>query len=250
MKTRIKVAPRWVTPELSLRPRLAAASRTAAAASGSPATPHPAAAVSRLGRSSRDRSRREAGRAARRPQSSSSATSAAVWILRRGSLASSLAMTWSSQSGTSGLSSRNGAGTSSAIRRRTAERPPAGERQPAGAEGVEHAAQAEQVGPMVDRLAARLLGRHELRRADDDPVVGQAGIIGRAGQAEVDDLDAPRRAVEQDVGRLDVAVDQAVGMRGGQAESDLPPDPDDFLERHRARRGRADPGASRPGCIP
>ena len=56
----------------------------------------------------------------------------------------------------------------------------------AGAAGVQDAAQAEQVGAVVDRLASGLLGGHVLRRAGDDArsAVRLASSAG-AGQAEV-----------------------------------------------------------------
>src|SRR5438034_6298905 len=42
------------------------------------------------------------------------------------------------------------------------------EGRPPRAQGVQHAAQAKEVGPVVHGLAARLLGGHVLRRAGDD----------------------------------------------------------------------------------
>ena len=68
------------------------------------------------------------------------------------------------------------------------QRPVSGEWGPAGAERVEHAAEAEQIRLLVDRLAAPLFGCHVLRRADDDSVLGEAGIIGSPREPEVGDL--------------------------------------------------------------
>ena len=45
-----------------------------------------------------------------------------------------------------------------------------------------------------------------------------------AGQAEIDDLDPAPPLLQPDVGRLDVAVDQAPGVGRGQALGDLPAD--------------------------
>ena len=56
-----------------------------------------------------------------------------------------------------------------------------------------------------------------------------------------------RSAFEQDVGRLDVAVDQPVRVGGGQPLGDLPADPHDL--RHVQRAGAVEPllQASRRG---
>ena len=48
-----------------------------------------------------------------------------------------------------------------------------------------------------------------------------------------------RAALEQDVGRLDVAVDQAGGVGGGQPLGDLPADPQHL--RHVERAGAVEP---------
>ena len=53
------------------------------------------------------------------------------------------------------------------------------------------------------------------------PDLRDAGVVGRAGQAEVGDLDVLDAVFQQDVARLDVAVDQAHGVRRGQAGGDL-----------------------------
>ena len=63
----------------------------------------------------------------------------------------------------------------------------------------------------VDGLAARLLGRHEVRRADDLPALGGVLVgLRRLHDAEVDELDGGAAPVdEEDVGELEVAVDDA-----------------------------------------
>jgi hypothetical protein len=99
------------------------------------------------------------------------------------------------------------------------------ERRPAAAHDVEHAAEAEQVRPVVNGLAHGLLRRHVQRRAGDKAALRQAGVVGGAGQAEVGQLDPLLDAgLQQDVARLDVAVDQPHGVRRGQAGGDLPAD--------------------------
>ena len=59
-------------------------------------------------------------------------------------------------------------------------------------------------------------------------------VVGGAGQAEVGDLDALDAVFEQDVGRLDVAMDQALLVSGGQAGGDLAADAEDLLQLQRA----------------
>ena len=49
------------------------------------------------------------------------------------------------------------------------------------------------------------------------PDLRQAGVVGGAGQAEVGDLDALDAVLQQDVGRLDVAMDQPLRVGGRQA---------------------------------
>ncbi len=53
-------------------------------------------------------------------------------------------------------------------------------------------------------------------------------------QAEVGDLDPLDAVLQQDVRRLDVAMDQALGVRRGQPERRLHADPKDFLGAQRA----------------
>ena len=62
-------------------------------------------------------------------------------------------------------------------------------------------------------LAARLLGSEIAGRTDDGSRLGVGGEVGRARDAEVGDLD-PVVVVEQEVARLDVAVDDPVRVRG------------------------------------
>ncbi len=114
------------------------------------------------------------------------------------------------------------------------------EGRPAAGHHVQHAAQAEQVGAVVERLAAGLFGGHVHRRARHDPPLRDAGVVRRAGQPEVGELGAQLRvAFEQHVGRLDVAVDQLVGVGGGQPLGHLPADAQDL--RHLERPGAVDP---------
>ena len=87
-----------------------------------------------------------------------------------------------------------------------------GERRLAGEHLVEHAAQGVDVGAGGDlALAHRLLGAHVVRRAERHAGLGHpvpAGLAGGERDAEVGHQRAP--VVQQDVLRLDVAVDHAV----------------------------------------
>src|SRR5438067_631809 len=64
-------------------------------------------------------------------------------------------------------------------------------------------------------VAARLLGRHVLRRAERLAVLGEESDRRElAREAEVRDARAPRRLVDHDVRGLQVAVDHAAAVRG------------------------------------
>jgi len=128
-----------------------------------------------------------------------------------------------------------------------------GER-PAPREHLEHDdAEREDVGARVDRAARELLGRHVARRPDDDAGAGRRGrqrrrvrdvarrVAAELRDPEVEDLDAPAVGHEHVVG-LDVAVDHARAVRGGEPVGQLGRDPHDVAQRDR-RLG--DPRAQR-----
>ncbi len=76
---------------------------------------------------------------------------------------------------------------------------------------IQHDAEREQVGAAVDRHTRYLLGRHVFRRAERCP--GLRHARGRhVGDAEVGEL-AAARGRDHHIGRLDVAVDDAVLLR-------------------------------------
>ena len=77
-----------------------------------------------------------------------------------------------------------------------------------------------QIGRLVHRRAARLLGREVLGGADDRARLRHLARPG-ARDAEVRDLDAPL-VVDEDVVRLDVAVDDAVPVRVAEGGEHLP----------------------------
>ena len=88
---------------------------------------------------------------------------------------------------------------------------------------VEDEAERVEVAPHGRRLARELLGRHVRRRARDLSDV--RGLLGRDGEAEVRDPHPPA-AVEHDVRRLEVAVEDALLVRGVEARAELPRDVD------------------------
>lgn len=109
-------------------------------------------------------------------------------------------------------------------------------RRVAGQEGVQGAAEGEDIGAAIDGAAGALLGGHEGPAARRQPGLGLDGAAACEGDAKIAELDVagPR---EQHVGRLDVAVHdgevgaggiagfvgvmQGVGDVGGDGEGDV-----------------------------
>jgi hypothetical protein len=121
--------------------------------------------------------------------------------------------------------------------RHLAERAPR-ERQASGDELVEEHAEAEEVGPMVHRPRQGLLRAHVVRRAEDHARLRSRGeerllqaLAPRAAeplrQPEVEHLHLTSLA-EADVGRLDVPVDEALGVRRVERIGHLHADLDDL----------------------
>ena len=90
----------------------------------------------------------------------------------------------------------------------------------AGEHLVEHDAERVEVGLAGDRLAERLLGRDVVGRAEHAPGDRQPLLGERARDAEVGDLGAAFLA-DEDVLRLDVAVDDHALVRGAERARDL-----------------------------
>ena len=93
---------------------------------------------------------------------------------------------------------------------------------------VQHAAEAEQIAARIRLLALQLLRRHVLQRPDNLPFRRQrlrqsgVGFLERSsllGQAEVEQLDALFR--DQDVGRLQIAMGDALAVRRIQRVQNL-----------------------------
>ena len=89
---------------------------------------------------------------------------------------------------------------------------------------------------MIDfRPAARLLGRHIFGRAHDESAFGQSRAVVfflRARDAEIDDLDETRAFIgaQQNVGRLDIAMNHAVSVRVIQRGRDLTQNRNRFVQ--------------------
>jgi hypothetical protein len=101
------------------------------------------------------------------------------------------------------------------------------ERRPAAQRLVQHDAERVHVGRRPHRPALHLLGRQVLRGAEHRPLSGV--VLARLGDAEVGDHHAAV-AAQQDVRRLDVAVDDARMVGRGQRVCGLSDD------RHGLRR--------------
>ncbi len=115
----------------------------------------------------------------------------------------------------------------------------AAERERAGGHLVEHRAKAEKIAAGIERLAARLLGRHVGHRAERRAGAGEMGgfqgglgVAGQGGggalavalnllgQAEIEDFGVAAGG-DEDVGRLDVAMDDALFVRGVERVGDF-----------------------------
>jgi hypothetical protein len=95
------------------------------------------------------------------------------------------------------------------------------ERPPPREQLVRHHAEREYVAAHADHFAARLLGRHVRRRSHHLAVVcHQRELVDRFGETEVGDLDSAL-AREDDVGGLDVAMDEVFGVRGFETVADV-----------------------------
>ena len=127
------------------------------------------------------------------------------------------------------------------------------ERALAGQHLVEHRAEAEDIRARVERLALRLLRRHVGHRADHRAVhrlrhVG-AAAADQLRQAEIEQLDGPLR-VTMMLRRLQIAVEDALAVRGFERAGDLNRQPHARLRGQRAAqrlRRRCTPSPDSPG---
>ena len=108
----------------------------------------------------------------------------------------------------------------------------AAERCFAGGHAVEDAAEAEQVAAAIEAQALALLRRHVRRSADDRALLRELVFLpDRPRQAEIQDLHPALLALQPDVGRLDVPMDQAVFMGGRQSLGHFPADAQHLRQR-------------------
>ena len=106
---------------------------------------------------------------------------------------------------------------------------------------VKHRAEAVEIAALVERPSEVLLGRHVVRRAGTIGDQGRRGAnLGgaadareRTGQSEVHDLHRPVGG-DEDVAGLEVAVEDALGVRVADRRRDLDAEPAHLLERQRA----------------
>src|SRR5262249_41414260 len=94
---------------------------------------------------------------------------------------------------------------------------------------VQRATESEEVGPLVNPLAAGLLPCHVLRRARHGTPLGNTDVTDGPGQTKVGDPHALNAVLQHNVGRLDVAMDQPLGVGCGQAGRGLHSDAENFL---------------------
>ena len=109
----------------------------------------------------------------------------------------------------------------------------AGEGRVAGEHLVEHATQRVDVAARVERaLPHRLLGAHVRRRTERHPGLGHARASGlRGGECDAEVRHERMPSVQQDVLRLDVAVDHIVCVRVLQRIPDLARDAQRVVDR-------------------
>ena len=116
------------------------------------------------------------------------------------------------------------------------------ERRPARERLEQRHAERVEVGGEPDRRAGDLLGRHVRERADEAAGLRLAEVD-EVGAAEVAELGVAGD-VEEDVGRLDVAVDDAALVRGVQRRQQVERQPP------RGRAAKRPPAASRSASVP
>ena len=88
-------------------------------------------------------------------------------------------------------------------------------RQGAGEQLIDRGAQGIQIAARRGWRAGQLLGRHVGRRSGHDPGAGLRTVT-VTRQPEVDELDGVACPIDEDIGRFDVAVNDALAMRERQ----------------------------------
>ena len=124
------------------------------------------------------------------------------------------------------------------MRQRRRQRRAGGERWPSGDRLEQHDAGGVQVGRRGHRTAADLLGREVLRRADELAGEREISFADALGDAEVGELGGPVSG-DEDVARLDVAVDDAGAMSGAERLQHVVDDADGVVDGQRPLRRQA-----------
>ena len=117
-------------------------------------------------------------------------------------------------------------GVVSLCSRTSSARVAASKRALASEDFVEHQAQRIDIALHGDFASGELLGRHVGGRSVADLVAGN--FVGERGQAKVGDHHLAA-AVEHDIGWFQIAMEDALGVRGGEAGAQLARDFDSFV---------------------
>ena len=107
------------------------------------------------------------------------------------------------------------------LRHRDRDRVVARPRPRAGRQLVQHHAEREHIGALIDLLSRQLLGRHVARRADQRPDLRDPDLVAAARDPEIGDHDAIRPPLDHHVVRLEVAVDHPRLVRRRQPGAQL-----------------------------
>jgi len=102
----------------------------------------------------------------------------------------------------------------------------------AGKDLAEDTAEGPDIGTEIGRRAIDLFGRQIIHGSSQTARPGRIRIGAQAGEAEIGDHGSV--AHEDDVGRLEVAVEDADGVRCGKPIGDLDANPGRFVRRKRA----------------
>ena len=112
---------------------------------------------------------------------------------------------------------------------------PAAERRATGAGEGHGRCPRVHVGRRGRVLAVQDLGGEVARRTEEPAGVGEPGVVGDAGQPEVDQDRGP--ALHQHVGRLDVAVEHADRVHAGHALGEPAGEPAEVVAQDRPLLG-------------
>ena len=82
---------------------------------------------------------------------------------------------------------------------------------------------------MIDGFSASLFGRHELWRSRNDSAASHAGIVHGSCEAKVGQHGSLDVALQQDISRFDVSMNEPLLMRCLQTTSGLDADPQNLF---------------------